>query len=52
MPLLSGNAWTSKKDPLRQQFERKLAGTGDINTAGRVVRGGGKRKAPGEDDAI
>ena len=50
-PVSPGNAWTAKNDPLRQKFERKLAGTGDINTAGRVVRGG-KRKAPGEDDAM
>jgi hypothetical protein len=35
----SGISWANKHDPLRQKFERKMAGTGDINTAGRVVRG-------------
>lgn len=37
------NPWAMRNDPLRQKAEARMAGMGDINTAGRVVRG--KRKA-------
>lgn len=44
--LLAGNGWTDKRNPFREKMETRLAGTGDINTAARVVRG--KRKAEDE----
>lgn len=40
-----GNAWADKHNPLRLKMEQKMGGLGDINTAGRVVRGSAKRKA-------